>query len=293
MTKHKHLYSIDYFLFIFPALLFFTVFFLIPVFNGICYSFVRWNGLSQTKVFVGIDNYKRIFSDEIFLSSFGNTIKFTIYHVIAINILSLFLALLLTRQVLHGRFFFRGVFFLPNVLSLIVVGQIWKFILGQASFELGKKTGLWLFSIGWLSNPKVALYSTIIASIWQAAGWYMMIYIAGILAIPSSLFEAATLDGAGSGYVFRHITFPLIIPSLTICLFLSTINSLRVFDIVYAMTGGGPGHATETALLNIYNTTFNSLQYGYGTAKAIILLGIIVIVSFGQLILLKRKEVAL
>ncbi|ADK79205.1 carbohydrate ABC transporter permease [Sediminispirochaeta smaragdinae] len=289
----KHDYSADYFLFILPAFSLFFLFFLIPVFNGVRYSFFEWNGISATKTFVGLENFRNILNDKIFFEAFKNTLKFTVVHVLTVNLLALFLAVLLTKPSVVGRNFFRGIFFLPNVLSLIVVGQIWKFFLGQASFELGKKIGVAVFQIGWLSDPQVALYSTIIASVWQATGWYMLIYIAGITAIPRELYEAATIDGGRQVFVFRHITLPLLIPSLTICIFLSTINSLRVFDIVYAMTGGGPGHATETALLNIYNTTFNSFKYGYGTAKAIVLLIVIIVVSFTQIILLKRKEVDL
>ncbi|MDR1903260.1 MAG: sugar ABC transporter permease [Treponema sp.] len=283
-------YNIEYFLFILPAFSLFTLFFIIPFFSGIYYSLTSWNGISPKKPFVGLRNYSMLLGDRAFWASFRNTLVFTIAHVAIVNITALVMAFVLVKNI-PLRKLFRCFFFLPNVFSLIIVGQIWSFLLGPVSYELGNLTNFSPLKIGWLSDPNIAIFSVVLASVWQAAGWYMLLFVAGLEAIPRDLYEAATIDGAGETNQFFSITIPLLVSTLVICLFLSTINSLRVFDIVYSMTGGGPGRATETAILNIYDTTFNSFFYGYGTAKAVFLLVVIILISFMQIFFLQKREV--
>ncbi|MDR2111409.1 MAG: sugar ABC transporter permease [Spirochaetaceae bacterium] len=283
-------YDLEYFLFILPAFSLFTLFFIIPFFSGICYSFTSWNGISPNKTFVGLKNYAMLLADGFFWAAFKNTLVFSIIHVTLVNAAALILAMVLVRAIPLKKSL-RVCFFLPNVLNLIIVGQIWRFMLGQVSYELGELTNTAFLKIGWLSDPNIALFSVVFASVWQAAGWYMMLFIAGLETIPRELYEAAAIDGAGWFSRFFRITMPLLISTLIVCLFLSTINALRIFDIVYSMTGGGPGRATETAILNIYDTTFNSFFYGYGTAKAVLLLGAIILISFLQIMFLKKREV--
>jgi raffinose/stachyose/melibiose transport system permease protein len=283
-------YDLEYFFFVLPAFSLFTLFFIIPFFSGIHYSFTSWNGISPNKTFIGLKNYAMLLGDSSFWAAFKNTLAFSVIHVTAVNAAALILAVVLVKAIPLKKFL-RSCFFLPNVLTLIIVGQIWRFMLGQVTYELGDLTNIVFLKIGWLSNPDIALFSIVLASIWQAAGWYMLLFIAGLESIPRELYDAATIDGAGRYSQFFRITIPLLVSTLVVCLFLSTINALRIFDIVYSMTGGGPGRATETVILNIYDTTFNSFFYGYGTAKAMLLLVVIISISFLQIVFLKKHEV--
>lgn len=288
--KRRH--DLAYFAFILPAFALFLLFFIVPFATGIGYSLTNWNGIARNPVFVGLDNYVRLFTrDRVFWNAFRTTLLYTAGHVVLVNVSAFLLAVILTWPILFKRSL-RVVFFLPNVLSLVVVGQIWAFLMGQASRDLFEATGLGLFAIGWISNPNIAIWSVVLASTWQAAGWFMLIYVAGLESIPRELMEAARVDGAGGVRIYVRVVIPLLVPAITIGLFLTLINALRVFDIVYAMTQGGPGFATQTVILNIYDTTFNSSLYGYGTAKSMVLVVVIAVVAFFQVCLLKRREVS-
>jgi raffinose/stachyose/melibiose transport system permease protein len=294
MTRKARLgrgYDLEYFAFILPAFILFAVFFIAPFLSGFYYSLTNWNGIDKAPQFVGLRNFRRLFTeDTMFWKSFLNTMLYTAGHVILANVLAFFLALVLTR----GRRIdkpLRVAFFLPNVLSMVIVGAIWSFILGQASHELAADTGLGFLGLPWLGDGRYALPSVVFVSLWQAVGWYMLIYVAGLESIPSEIKEAAVIDGASPFGLIRHVTIPLILPSITICSFLSLVNSLRVFDLVYSMTQGGPGHETESIIMNIYTTSFRSFLYGYGTAKSLVLLVVILLFSFAQVYFLKRREV--
>jgi raffinose/stachyose/melibiose transport system permease protein len=285
-------YNGEFALFVVPTLILFSVFFLIPFFSGAYLSFTKWNGISDNPAFVGFENYvKAITRDTRFWGSFVNTLKYTLGTVVGTNVLALVLAIILTRG-LAGQNAMRAAFFIPNVIALIIVGQIWRFLYTQAAGEIAMATGLSFLDPGWLSNGDLAIWSVSLATIWNQAGWFMLVYIAGFESIPQSIIEASTLDGATGIRKYWYVIFPNLIPAFTVCIFLTLVKALRVFAIVYIMTGGGPGHATSTAILDIYNTTFNSLQYGYGTAKSMILLVFIVIVTTSQVVFFKRREVS-
>ncbi len=291
MNRFFRRYNGEYFLFIAPAFLLFAVLFVVPFFSGFYYSITNWNGIDRVAQVVGLRNFQKIFTiDDVFWKSFQNTLIYTAGHVVLVNILSFFLALILTRKLLFQKPL-RIIFFLPNVLSMVIVGAIWSFLLGQASHELAAKTGIALLGISWLGDPKFALLSVILVSLWQSIGWYMLIYVAGVESVPPALIEAAHIDGASPGQRLRRIILPLTVPSITICVFLTIVNSMRMFDLVYSMTQGGPGHETESVIFNIYNTSFHSFLYGYGTAKSLVLLVFILVFSFAQVYVLKRREV--
>lgn len=284
-------YNAQYVLFVGPAMAAFASFFVVPFFAGIRFSLTSWNGISGTADFVGIANYVRLFTrDRLFWASFRNTLLYTAGHVALVNVAAFFLAVILTQPIAFRRQL-RVLFFTPNFLSLVVVGQIWRFLMGQASQDLFELTGLSFFATGWISNPDIAIWSVVLASAWQAVGWFALIYIAGLESVPREVIEAARVDGAGRTRLYRSVIVPMIVPSITISLFLTLINSLRVFDIVYAMTQGGPGNATQTAILNIYDTTFGSSMYGYGTAKSMVMVVVIGVIAFAQVALLKSREV--
>ncbi|HDK26817.1 MAG TPA: sugar ABC transporter permease [Candidatus Atribacteria bacterium] len=293
MIKNKTLRdSINFSSFLLPAFILYGIFFLYPLFSGVLYSFTRWNGISFSKEFIGMENFKEIFSDKRFLDSLFFTFKYAILNVIFINILAFALALMLDRTV-KGIGFLRSIFFMPNVISMVIVGFIWQFIFMNVVGEVSKFTGLPFLNQSWLGDPNIALYSVTLVSVWRGTGYMMIIYLAGLQTINSEIIDASRIDGASNWGKFIYIILPLMIPSINICLFMTIANSFKMFDLVFAMTRGGPGYATEVISLNIYNEAFLNDRYGYGIAKAVVLAIIIMIVTYIQLKALKKKEVVL
>ena len=215
----------------------------------------------------------------------GFTLFFTFYNVLFTNLLALILALILDTK-LRFRNVLRSMFFLPNVLSLIIVAYVWSFMFRLIFPAL---TGISV----WLGSPDLAPYASLIVSVWQGCGYLMVIYLAGLQTIPAELVEASAVDGANGLQRLFHIKFPLLLPAFTICLFYSLSNSLKSFDILWALNQGGPGYATTSIVIDIYKTAFMQNRYGYATAKAIVLcLGIIILTST-QLYMMKKREVEL
>jgi len=284
--------SINFSSFLLPAFILYGIFFLYPLFSGVLYSFTRWNGISFSKEFIGMENFKEIFSDKRFLDSLFFTFKYAVLNVIFINILAFALALMLDRTV-KGIGFLRSIFFMPNVISMVIVGFIWQFIFMNVVGEVSKFTGLPFLNQSWLGDPNIALYSVTLVSVWRGTGYMMIIYLAGLQTINSEIIDASRIDGASNWGKFIYIILPLMIPSINICLFMTIANSFKMFDLVFAMTRGGPGYATEVISLNIYNEAFLNDRYGYGIAKAVVLAIIIMIVTYIQLKALKKKEVVL
>jgi len=215
----------------------------------------------------------------------GFTIFFMILNVILSNLFALLLALLLDRK-LRTQSFLRSIFFLPNVLSLVIVAFIWSFVFKLIMPAL---TGIPL----WLGSTDLAPYCVVIVSVWQACGYLMVIYLAGLQTIPSDVLEAAEIDGATQSDKFKEITWPLLAPALTICMFYSLSNSLKAFEVPLALTSGGPGYATTPIVLDVYFNAFMQNRFGYGTAKAVLLCVIIMLITGVQLTLMKRREVEL
>jgi len=293
MIKNKTLRdSINFSSFLLPAFILYSVFFLYPLFSGVLYSFTRWNGISSSKEFIGIKNFKEIFSDKRFLNSLFFTFKYAVLNVIFINILAFTLALMLDRKV-KGIGFLRSIFFMPNVMSMIIIGFMWHFIFSNIVGEIAKFTGLSFLNQSWLGDPKIVLYSVTLVSVWRSAGYMMIIYLAGLQTINSEIIDASRIDGASGWSKFFYITMPLMIPSINVCLFMTIAHSFKMFDLVFAMTQGGPGYSTEVIALNIYNEAFLNDRLGYGIAKAVVLAIIIMIVTYIQLKVLKKKEVVL
>lgn len=243
--------------------------------SGIGYSSVK---------FIGLQNFIDIFtSDERFPRVASFTIFFTFFNVLIINVVGMILALLLDMN-FRAKKALRTMFFMPNVLSLIIVAFIWTFLFQNLIPAIPGTDG-------WLGDPKVAPYSVIIASVWQGLGYIMVIYLAGLQSIPQDILEVAEIDGASGLKKFFSITLPLLLPAATISFFITLTNSLKTFEIMIALTKGGPGSATESYVLNIYNDAFANNMFGYATAKAIILLLVIMTITIIQLTVMKRKEV--
>lgn len=279
-------------LFILPALLLYSVIFLLPLFSGVLYSFTRWNGISFSKEFVGIKNFKEILTDKRFLDSLVFTIKYALLNVVLINLLAFALALMLDRE-MKGVSLLRSIFFIPNVISMVIVGFLWQFIFMNVVGELSNFSWLSFLDKSWLGNPAIALYSVVLVSVWRGTGYMMIIYLAGLQTLDREIIDASRIDGASEWRRFIHIILPLMVPSINVCLFMTIANSFKMFDLVFAMTRGGPGYATEVISLNIYNEAFLNDRYGYGIAKAVVLTMIILVVTYIQLKILKKKEVVL
>lgn len=289
--KKKISHALEFAGFTMPAMLVIFLFVGIPFLMCIYYSFQKWNGIQKGSTFIGFKNYIRAFTnDTTFSSSISYTLIYAVLTVIFINILAILFSVLLEQSRIRGKGFFRAAFYVPNIISLIIIGFIWKFIYSRAFESIHDATGAALFGWSWLGEPNLAVISTVMVTVWQSLGFYMLIYIAGLQSVPDDLLEAATIDGAGKIRQFFSITLPMIMPSITVCTFYSIANSLKMFELIFSLTGGGPGTATTSVALDIYNTAFNSNQYGYGSAKSVILFIMVAIITIIQVTITKRKE---
>lgn len=282
-----------YCLFVLPLVIIFSIIVVIPFIIGIVYSFFKWDGLPMNpKIFEGFSNYVRLFSDERFMSSALHTIIFTVVAVLLINILGLAFALVVTTK-LKTRNVARTMLFMPYLIGGLLLGYIWKFIFGEGFNIIGEMLGAENVFFNWLTDKNLALVALIIVATWQMAGYIMIIYITGIQGIPDDVIEAAAVDGAGFWQTLFKIKFPLIMPSFTICLFMSLSNSFKIFDTNLSLTGGGPNNATEMFAMNIYNEIFKLNNYGYGQAKAILFFLVVAAITLVQVSITKKKEVAM
>jgi raffinose/stachyose/melibiose transport system permease protein len=280
-----------YALFTLPLIFVFTTVVLIPFIIGIVYAFFSWDGLPlNPKIFVGINNFIRIFSDERFLASAGHTVFFTLLSIVTINVLGLAFALVVTTR-LRVRNIARTMLFAPYMIGGLILGYIWKFILGEGFRTIGEKTGLTAVFFNWLLHPQFALLALTVVITWQMAGYIMIIYITGIQSIPEEVIEAAYMDGAGFWTVLFRIKFPLIMQSFTVCLFLTLSNCFKIFDVNLSLTGGGPYSSTELFAMNIYHELFSLNNYGYGQAKAILFFIIVAVITAVQVGITKKREV--
>jgi len=282
-----------YVLFTGPLLFIFATDVIVPFVIGIGYSFVSWDGIpANPKVFVGFDNYVRLLDDERFLRSALHTVEFTVLALVAVNVLGVALALLVTSG-LRTSNAARTMLFMPNLIGGLILGYIWQFIFTDAFRSIGEKTGLHNLFFPWLLDPQFALFAMVAVFTWQMAGYTMVIYIAGIQSIPDELLEAARVDGANLWQRLTRIVFPLLMPSITICLFLTLSGAFKIYDVNLSLTKGGPNNATELFAMNIFNEIFAYGRYGYGQAKAIVFFLIVAALTLTQVIITKKREVQL
>jgi raffinose/stachyose/melibiose transport system permease protein len=255
-----------------PALAVYALIVLYPSLAGAVYAFTDWSGIGSAK-WVGLENFKTLFSDQQSFGSLKNTLELTAFIVVVQNAIGLALALAVHARI-KTRQFLRVMFFAPAVLSPVVIAFLWKYMFNPDP-DSGLNALLGFLGLGflqqnWLGDPGVALWAVGLTVVWQFAGYSMVIFLAALQGIPRELEEAAALDGAGRWQRFRHIVFPLLAPAMTINLTLSTIGGLKLFDQVFAITGGGPGYATETLSTLIYKQAFVFGLYGYSTAVALL-----------------------
>ena len=270
------------YLFITPTMLIFTAFVFLPITYAAAMSFFDWNGIS-TAEFIGIENYLNLFTDPIFWTALRNTVIYALGVVPASMALGLLAAIGLNRQNLPGRPIFRTIFFLPFVISAVATATTAGWIFGDTFGVVNKMLeAVGLEKVRWLSNRDTALFTVMIATVWIRVGFCMLIYLAGLQSIPSDLIEAASIDGASTGQRFRHITLPLLAPTTFLLLVLNIIFSFEVFDLAYVMTSGGPGFATTVLTIYIYNTAFQSQQFGYASSIGLVFMAIIMTITLIQ-----------
>lgn len=268
-------------IFILPTLIAFLLFFIIPFIYGIFLSFTTFTTVTDA-VWVGLENYRKAFSNADFINALVFTVLFAIVAVITINILAFIFASLLTRSI-RGTNVFRTIFFMPNLIGGIVLGYIWQLIINGVLLRFG---------VDITFDEKYGFVGLIVLMNWQLIGYMMVIYIAGLQSIPTDILEAARVDGASRFEVLRHIKIPLVMPSITICLFLTLTNSFKLFDQNLALTAGAPGKKSAMLALDIYNTFYGRTGWeGVGQAKAVIFFIIVAAISFIQLSITRRKEV--
>jgi len=283
--------AVQQLVFVGPALLFFCLIVLVPFLMSFYYSLTDWNGVTTRVVWAGLSNFKRILlEDSEFRNAFWFTARYTLAAVVFANAVGFTLALLLT-QPLKTRNVLRTVFFLPNVIAGLLLGFIWSFIFVKGFAAIGEWTGIGFFKLPWLGTASTAFWGMVIVSVWQMAGYLMVIYIAAMMNMPRELIEAAKIDGAGRWKMLRSIIVPLVMPAFTVCLFLTLSWSFKVFDLNLSLTKGGPFGSTESVALNIYKEAFQNNRYGLGTAKSLIFFVVVATVTTLQVIYTKRKEV--
>ncbi|MCB6180083.1 sugar ABC transporter permease [Rhodobacter sp. Har01] len=251
----------------------FGIFVLWPLFSSFYYSLTDWNGFDPNYSFVGFDNFAKIASDRLFLQAAINTAIWMVAAIVLPTTLGLALALLLDSRVLGARVF-KSIFYLPICLSAVIVGQIWIWIYqadwGLLNTIITEVTGE-KYKYAWLAKPDTALWSVIVAWSWQQTGLAMVIYLAGLTAIPGDLLEVCEIEGATPWQRFRRVVLPLLAPSTVVVVALSVINSLKGFDILYIMTGGGPFNSSDTLAMHMYNESFKKYLMGYGAAISVVL----------------------
>jgi raffinose/stachyose/melibiose transport system permease protein len=290
-TKRRWSEMFQQWIFVGPALLFFTIIVVLPFLMSIYYSFTEWNGVTTNIKFNGLANFKyMLFEDKDYHRAFWFTTKFTVISLILTNLVGFLLALLLT-QYLKTRNLLRTIFFMPNVIGGLLLGFIWQFIFVKGFATLGELTHLSFFELPWLGDAPTAFWALVIVNVWQTSGYLMIIYIAALLGVPRDMKEAAYIDGATAWQQLRKITIPLIMPAVTICLFLTISWSFKMFDLNISLTKGGPFNSTESVSLNIYQEAFRNNRYGLGTAKAFVFFLIVALISTIQVMYTKRKEV--
>jgi len=270
-------------IFVLPTLLAFTVFFVVPFLMGFALSFTKFKVITDV-TFVGFKNYIKAFTlDNSFFHALGFTSLFTVVSMLTVNVFAFILALMLTKGI-NGTNFFRSVFFMPNLIGGIVLGYIWNLLInGVLMHFFGEDISF---------NAKYGFWGLVVLTNWQLIGYMMVIYIAGLQNIPTDVLEAASIDGSSPLRTLFKIKIPMVMPSITICMFLTLTNSFKMFDQNLALTNGAPGSDTEMLALNIYKTFYGRSGFqGVGQAKAVIFFILVAVIAFIQLKLTNKKEI--
>ncbi len=286
-TKNK---GKDFCMFALPGMFCFFAVVIVPFLYGVYLTLTDWNGVADVKNFVGFKNFGGVVKDAQFWTSLLLTFKYVIFVVIIVNVLAFGIAYLLTRG-MKGENFFRAGFFTPNLIGGIVLGYIWQFVFSRVFVNIGESTGWSLFEVSWLSEPTNAFIALVVVSVWQLSGYMILIYVAGFMGLSEDVMEAASIDGASGFVKLKNIIMPLMMSSITICLFLTLSRAFMVYDVNLSLTAGAPYGTTEMAAMHVYEKAFTSRQFGVGQAEALILFIIVACISGIQVYLTKRQEV--
>lgn len=272
-----------------PALILFCMVIILPLIYGVYLTFTSWDGVSAEKPFVGIANYISAFKDFYFWEAILRTIIYSAFAVVLVNVVAFFLAYLVTGGV-KGQNFFRAGFFIPNLIGGIVLGYVWKFVFNRAFVALGEAlTAGAVPSL--LSTPAGAMFCLILVSVWQYAGYMMLIYVAGFMGVSDSLKEAAMIDGCTPSQAMKNVTIPLMRTSFVTCIFLSITRCFVVYDVNLSLTAGEPFNSSVLAAMHVYNKAFVYKDYGTGQAEALILFVICAIIGIAQVRAGRKGEV--
>lgn len=284
--------TLENYLFVLPATVIFAIFYIIPFISVFQLAFYDWDGILPTKVFVGLSNFKEIIMDKVWWQSVWQSGYITLIALTFQNAVAFLLAWACDREI-RMKNFYRLIFFIPPVLSEVVVGLVWQWILNGNYGVLN----YWLNSFGlsnltrnWLSDPNTALTTVAVVHCWKGFGWGFLLFLAGLQTIPRELYEAARVDGANSWNTFKNVTVPLMIPVAVMVAILTILGTMQVFVLIYTMTGGGPGYHTEVPVLRILASMRGSSRFGYACAQGITFGAILCIVSFTQYLVNRRSK---
>ncbi len=264
---------------------------IIPFLYGLYLTFTSWDGVSANKPFVGIANYLSTFSDAAYWQALGRTLIYSLIAVVLVNVVAFILAFLVTSGV-KGQNFFRAGFFIPNLIGGIVLGYIWKFVFNRAFVAIGNALSIDAMSTSWLATTNGAMFCLIIVSVWQYAGYMMLIYVAGFMSVSEDVLEAARIDGCTNLQSIVHISVPLMVSSFVQCLFLTVTRCFMVYDVNLSLTNGEPFNSSVMAAMHVYNQAFTYKNYGTGQAEALILFIVCAVVGVLQVYIGKKAEVS-
>ena len=268
-------------IFVIPTLIAFSFAFLVPFGMGIYLSFCKFKTITNAR-FAGVENYIKIFEDRDFVNALWFTVKFSVLSILTVNLFSFSLALALTRKV-KGTNLFRTLFFMPNLIGGIILGYIWQQMINAVLLK---------YETTLVANATYGFWGLVILMNWQLIGYMMVIYVAGLQNVPPEMIEAAEIDGASAWQTLIKVKIPMVMPSITICLFLTLSNSFKLFDQNLALTAGAPSKKTAMLALDIYNTFYGRTGYeGVGQAKAVLFFIVVAVIALGQLVLTKRREI--
>lgn len=273
-----------------PTLIAFSISILIPFAYGMYLTFMKMSSPVSPMSFAGLDNYVAAWNDAKFWSALWLTVKYTFATIFFVNIIGFALAYLVTSGIKMQNFF-RTSLFTPNLIGGLVLGYIWQFVFVQTLPTIGDKLGIELFRLGWLGDETLAFWALVIVTIWQSAGYMMIIFIAGLISVPKDVLEAANIDGANVWQRLTRMIMPLMVPSFVVTIFLSLKNAFMVYDINFSLTGGDPFGSTKMISMHVVQKAFGELNYGVGQAEAIVLFAVVAIATGLQVYFSKRMEV--
>lgn len=284
MKQNKLSYKLQqYLIFAGPGTALFLAVVMVPFVYGLYLTLTSWDGISSTKPFVGFQNFVEAFSDGDYWAAMGRTVVYSIFAVVLINIVAFALAYLVTQGI-KGQNFFRAGFFVPNLIGGIVLGYVWKFVFNRAFTAIFSSTSL-------LSTTEGAMFCLILVSVWQYAGYMMLIYVAGFMSVSKDVQEASRIDGCTSSQAMKNVTIPLMRSSFVQCIFLSITRCFVVYDVNLSLTNGDPFKSSSMAAMHVYNQAFTYKNYGLGQSEAVILFLVCAIVGVTQVLIGKRGEV--